>query len=185
MAAAAIEGTGGGVATAGPGVARRLRGSVGRGDSLDVLYSATTVTTGRSLRKRFVSMRRAAPLHACPPHPLAVWSACVLLISNSVFIVYVHSAPQSAKTLDLERVERFRMPCVAPTLWVWRVMWVSTIDVCVGVRELLRFLSLHSSAHTSSHATRESREVVAQNPLACAALSRSRSRARIAYLSTL
>lgn len=105
-AAAAIEGNGGGVATAGPGVARRLRGSVGRGDSLDVLYSATTVTTGRSLRKRFVSMRRAAPLHACPPHPLAVWSACVLLISDSVFIVYVHSAPQSAKTLDLERVER-------------------------------------------------------------------------------
>ena len=98
MAAAAIEGTGGGVATAGPGLERRLRGSVGRGDSLDVLYSATTVTTGRSLRKRFVSMLRAASLHACPPHPLAVWSACVLLISNSVFIVYVHSAPQCAKS---------------------------------------------------------------------------------------
>ena len=101
------------MATAGLGVVRRLQG-VGRGNSLDVLYSAATVTPGRSLSKRFGSIRMAAPLHACPPLPLVLCvstvftrSACVLLITNPVFIVYVHSAPQNAKSgSNLSCVER-------------------------------------------------------------------------------
>ena len=115
-----------------------------------------------------------------PPLPLAVWSACVLLISNSVFIVYVHSAPQCAKSSSRFGACRAVSYAVCGPHTVGVACYVQcgcrrSRRVCVGVRELLRFLSLHSSAHTSSHATRESREVVAQNPLACAALSRSRS----------